>query len=86
MHVYVLETMDRCDEYCEYNSDIVDVYSEEKFEEAKEHWKELCELRANEGDEINKWRKNGGYFFNCNNGKCEDYRFSYVGLRKMKVR
>lgn len=85
MYVYVLETFDRCDRYCEYDSETVAVYSKENFKEAKEHWKRLCENRTDKGDKVEKWRKNGGYFFNSKNGECESYRFSYVGLKKMEV-
>ena len=85
MYVYVLETFDREDRYCEYDSEVVAVYSQENFKEAKEHWKTLCERRTDKGDEVEKWRKDGGYFFNCKRGCYETYRFSYVGLKKMKV-
>lgn len=86
MYVYVLETFDREDRYCEYYSETVAVYSKENFKEAKEHWKRLCEGRKNKGDEIEKWRKDGGYFFSSKSGEYESYRFSYVGLKKMEVK
>ena len=85
MYVYVLETFDREDEYCEYNSEVVAVYAEENFKDAKEHWKRLCESRTDEDDETETWRRNGGYFFSSKYGSCESYRFSFVGLKKMKV-
>ena len=84
-YAYVLETFDRDDRYCEYDSNVVAIYSKENFKEAKEHWKKLCKGRTNKGDEVEKWRRDGGYFYNCESESCENYRFSYVGVKKMKV-
>ena len=86
MYVYVLETFDRCDEYCEYDSETVAVYSKERFKEAKEHWKSLCRLREGKGCVVKKWRKDGGCFFSSELGEYENYSFGYVGLRKMEVK
>lgn len=85
MYVYVLETFDRCDEYCDYDSKIVAVYAKENLKAAKEHWKTLCKSRTSKGNKIEKWQKDGGYFFSSEAGECESYQFNYVGLKKMEV-
>ena len=85
MHVWVLETFDREDKWCEYDSKTVAVYSKSKFNEARSHFKRLCDSRIDDGDEISRWKSDNGYHFSCNNGSCSNYRFSYVGLKRMEL-
>ena len=85
MHVWVIKTFDREDCYCEYDSDIVAVYSKANFSKARQHFKRVCDGRIDKGDDIERWKNDKGYHFSCNNGGCENYRMSYVGLVKMEV-
>lgn len=85
MHVWVLEIFDRCDGYCQYDSKVVAVYSKSKFREARKHFKKLCDGRIEDGFEINRWKNEKGYHFNCHNGSCTNHIFNYVGLIKMEV-
>ena len=85
MYVWIIETQDRNDEYCEHDSEIKDVYSEEHFEDAKAYFEFLCENRTDEGDEVEEWKDENGYHFICEQGECEFYRMSYVGLIKKEV-
>ena len=85
MHVWVLETFDREDEYCEYDSEVVAVYSKAKFKEARSHFKRLCDARIDKGDEVDRWKNEKGYHFSSKSGECEYFKSSYVGLRRMEV-
>lgn len=42
MYVWVLETFDRNEKYAEYDSEVVAIYSESKFKEAKKRFDILC--------------------------------------------
>ena len=85
MHVWVLETFDREDEYCEYNSEVVAIYSESKLKEAKNHFERLCNMRIDDEDEVDRWEDKNGYYFSSENGECETYKSSYVGLKRMEL-
>ena len=92
MHVWVLETFDREDKWCEYNSEVVAVYSESKFNEAKNHFERLCDMRIDDEDdedkneiEVDKWEDKNGYYFSSESGECESYKFNYVGLKRMEL-
>ena len=85
MYVWVIKTFDRDDSYCDYDSEVKAVYSEEHFEDAKDEFDFLCENRTDEGDEVEEWENEKGYHFRSENGKCENFRMSYVGLIKMEV-
>lgn len=85
MHVWVLNVFNRDDEYCEYDSEVIAVYSEENFDKAMEHFERLCNFRIEEDDEIEEWENKDGYHFSSESGEYEDYKYSYVGLKKMVV-
>ena len=85
MHVWIIKTFDREDKWCEYDSDVVAVYSKKSFNEARKHFKRVCDGRTDKGDEIERWKNEKGYHFRCEQGDCENYRMSYVGLIKMEV-
>ena len=85
MYVWVIETQDRDDKYCEHGSEVVAVYSEEHFAKAKDEFDWLCKNRTNEDDEIEEWENGKGYHFSCEQGEYENYKMSYVGLIKMEV-
>lgn len=83
MHVWVLETFDREDRYCEYNSQVVAIYSEENFKKAKIAFEKLCDSR-NEGD-VDSWENAKGYFFSSEMEDGDYFKASYVSLKKMEV-
>lgn len=85
MHVWVLETFDRTDEYCEYNSEVVAVYGKESFNKARQHYKRLCDSRIEKGNVIDRWKNKDGYHFTSQPDECEYYKCSYVGLIKKEV-
>lgn len=85
MYVWIIETQDIDEEYCEHSSEVVAVFSEEHFKDAKEEFDFLCENRTDEGDEIEEWENEKGYHFTCEQGEYETYKMSYVGLIKMEV-
>lgn len=85
MHVWIIEVFDREDEYCEYDHRIVEVYSSKNFNKARSHFAELCNARIDDGDEVERWQNENGFHFRCEQGDCEYYRMSYVGLIKMEV-
>lgn len=85
MYVWVLETFDREDEYCEYNSEVVAIYSEENFGSARNHFKRYCDSRTGKDDIVEEWENDKGYHFRSENREFESYKMSYVGLKKMEV-
>ena len=85
MHVWIIEVFDRTDEFCEYNSEVVAVYSTKSFQKARKHFTELCQSRIDNGDDVERWKNEKGYHFKSEQGECEYYRSSYVGLIKKEV-
>lgn len=86
MYVWVIKTFDREDKWCEYDSEVKAVYSEEHFEDAKDEFNWICVRKTDEDDEVEEWENEKGYHFRCENGKYENFRMSYVGLIKMEVK
>lgn len=85
MYVWVLEVFDRNDEYCDYDSDVIAVCSEESFKKAMKLFEKLCSFRIDEKSEIERWQNKDGYYFSSESGECENYKYSYVSLKKMEV-
>lgn len=89
MHVWVLEVFNRNDEYCDYDSEVVAVYSEENLDKAMEHFEKLCSFRIDDLDEdgeINRWENEDGYHFSSESEDEDVYiKYSYVGLKKREV-
>ena len=83
MYVWVLETFDREDRYCEYNGKVVAIYSEANFKKAKKDFRKLCNGR-NEGD-VDSWENEKGYFFSSEKEDGDYFKASYVSLKKMEV-
>lgn len=83
MHVWVLNTFTRQDAYCDYDSEVVAVYSKSKFKEARKYFSILC--KGYEGYDIKRWHDENGYHFSAT---FEDYKgceFNYVGLKRMEL-
>lgn len=86
MYVWVLEVFNRNDEYCDYNSEVVAVYSEENLDKAMEHFEKLCNFRIDEESEIERWENKDGYHFSSKSKDEDEYiKYSYVGLKKREV-
>lgn len=85
MYVWIIETFDREDKWCEYNYNVEAVFSEDHFKEAKGYFDRACKNRTEKGDEIEEWEDNKGYHFTSENGEYESYKMSYVGLIKKEV-
>ena len=54
-YVWILSTSERDDEFCEHDSNVVTVYSQEHFDEALKHFDKLCNDRVENGYEIESW-------------------------------
>ena len=87
MHVWVLETFQRDDKFCEYNSNIVAIYSKSNYRKARKHFTELCKsnILDNEENGISRWRNEKGFFFSSELHGHNGFTMNYVGLRKMEV-
>ena len=85
MYVWILATSERDDEFCEHDSNIVTVYSQEHFDEALKHFEKLCKDRTENGYEISRYENKLGYYFSA---KLEDYnwvKMKNVSLEKKVV-
>ena len=85
MYVWVLRTSERDDEFCDYDSNIVTIYSEEKFQEALKHFEKLCNDRVEKGYEIESWEDKFGYHFSAEFEHYKGLKRKNVGLIKMEV-
>lgn len=85
MHVWILTTSERDDEFCEHDSNIVIVYSKEKFNEARKHYKKLCDDRVEKGYEISRWKNESGYHFSAELDGYNGFKMKNVSLIKMEV-
>ena len=85
MHVWILTTSERDDEFCEHDNNIVTVYSQEHLDEALKHYEKLCNDRTENGYEIEIWEDKFGYHFSA---ELEDYnwvKMKNVSLEKKVV-
>ena len=85
-NIWVLEVFDREDEYCEYDSEIVGVYTEGQIDKALIDFYDLCDSRTQEGDRVELWRRNDDYHFRSECGEYEDYKLSCVSLCLKKTK
>lgn len=94
-HVWVLNTFQRDDAYCEHDSNVVAVYSKNKFNEARKDFKKLCDeeikLYKNEYEdkdtksEIYRSKDENGYHFSIEICGYDGLQMNYVGLKKMEL-
>ena len=90
MYVWVLDTFQRDDEFCEHDSNIVAIYSEEHFEKAMKHFKTLCDRNILDHDEDeecenSRWKDEEGFHFSSSFEGYNGFKMNYVGLKKMEV-
>ena len=85
MYVWVLETFNRDDEFCEHDSNIVSIYSEEHFEKAMEHYKTLCDRNVIENGEIEECEDKNSYYFSSLLDHYKGFKMNCVDLRKIEV-
>lgn len=85
MHVWVLETSQRDDEYCEHNSNIVAIYSKSNYRKAMKHFTAICDRNKMENCEIEKWKNEQGYHFSASLDHYKGFKMNYVGLKKIEV-
>ena len=85
MHVWVLETFTRNDCFCEYDSNIVAVYSKSSFKKAREHFKDLCLENTDDEYEIERWKNENGYHFSSKVNHYKGFEMNYVGLIKKEL-
>lgn len=91
MHVWVLNTFTRDDEFCEHDSNIVAVYSKGRFKEARKRFSELCNaniLDDEDEDEkckTSRWKDENGYHFSSELEGYNGFKQNYVGLVKKEL-
>ena len=84
-HVWVLETFTREDSWCNYDSEVVAVYSKSNYQKARKHFTELCSDYEDENYDIERWHDEDGYHFTATEENYQGCNFNYVGLKKMEV-
>lgn len=85
MHVWILTTSERDDEFCDHDSNIVTVYSKEKFNEARKHYTKLCKDRVEKGYEITRCKNKSGYHFSAEKESYNGFKTKCVSLKKVEV-
>ena len=85
MHVWVLETLTRDDEYCYHDSKIVAIYSKSSFQKARKHFKELCTGYPADEYEIERCKNENGYHFNACTESYKGFKRYYVGLIRKEL-
>lgn len=85
MHVWILKTSERDDEFCEHDSNIVTVYSQEHLDDAIKHFEKLCNDRIEKGYEIEIWEDKFGYYFSAELEDYNGFKMKNVSIIKMEV-
>ena len=89
MYVWVLETFQRDDEYCEHNSNIVAIYSKSNYRKARKHFTELCKRNIlydeDKKCEISRWKNETGFHFSSELEGYNGFKMNYVSLKNVEV-
>ena len=89
MHAWVLEKFTRDDEYCEHNSNIVAIYHQSAYREARKHYTKLCNdniIYDRRRCNIHRWNYSGKFCFSASYEDHNGFKENRVTLTRKEIK